>query len=204
MSFFEAHNSKTGKSRWQREWRQHPGGVSSSLRLSLLRYNGKDTHKSTETFKQHNRCLRDPCSHISERGGAELPGRQWKEVRGISSTSPTGRHLGRRTACSSERRRGRGQSFVGMPSLSELPPSLWDSSTLRRLGNHWAVFTKPNIPGGQRARTELEHLRARAQEWKRPSPTWHASTVGQPEQETPAKVPAHICVNQRRPAVKCR
>ena len=33
-----------------------------------------------KTYTQHNRCLRDPCSHTSESGGAGTPRRWWKEV----------------------------------------------------------------------------------------------------------------------------
>ena len=54
--------------------------------------------------------------------------------------------------------RGEEQPPMVTHLLSELPLSLWEYSTPRRLSNFRVVFTKPSNPGGQAASAEWDNL----------------------------------------------
>ena len=162
----------------------------------------QDTMKKTfinqqRTLIQHNRCMRDPHSHLTEGGLAGSPRRQWKEVRG-SPLPPQWQQSGAQDLtwqppCNSKGQGG-GQPSVGTPSLSELPPSLWGCSTLRKLSNCRGIFTKPSSPGGQTASGEQERTQDHARERKCPALPQHTSSAAQLEQGIPARAHARTHV----------
>ena len=71
----------------------------------------------------------------------------------LLSLSSSGGQLSRvqdlvwRPVCNSERRRGKSQAFVGMLSLSELPPRPQECSIPKWLSNRKGIPTKPSSPG---------------------------------------------------------
>ena len=70
----------------------------------------------------------------------------------------------------SEKRAEKGQPSVGMPMVLELPLSLWEHSTPRRISSHGAIFTKPSSPGGQTVSAEWEHPQDHAKRKSVPPP----------------------------------
>ena len=159
------------------------------------------------TVTQHNRCLRDPHSHRSEGGGAGPPERQWKEVGGLLSLL-SGSDLGCGTSHGgwpvTLRREGGRAALHRNVRAPELPPSAQECSTLRRISHPEGRPHQAEQPRRADNEGRVGAPQDCAHERKHPSPTWHSSLVGRPEQGTPARVPAHSCVKQQRPAGKCR
>ena len=126
------------------------------------------------TFKQHNRHLRDPHSHISEGGVLDPTGRWWKEVSGsplpLQWQWSRAWDFTRQPTCDSERRRGTRQHSTGMLSLSYLPPIPQEDTMLRQLNNHGGVPTKPSNPGWQTVSVEQERTGAEHAKERVPSP----------------------------------
>ena len=101
--------------------------------------------------------------------------------------------------------RGKRQSFMGILVLSELPLSLWEPPTPRRLSNCGGFHTKLNSPRRHTVSAERGHTGLCMQKKAPPPPpTRCTSWASQLEQGILTRVPEHTCVKQMWPARNCR
>ena len=156
--------------------------MSTSLRLSHDDPMKRTFINQQRTFTQHNRCLRDPHSHMSEGGGVGTRGEAVEGGKEISSRSLSNSDLGHRTLCSGQSVTLRGErSSMGTFFLSELTPNLREHSTPRQLSNLGSVHTKLSSPSQQTVSTEWGHVGLCSQKKVPLPPTWCTSSACRPE-----------------------